>query len=345
MILGWFKKPRQVEHDFCQDNMSAYIDDAVSPRQKARLERHLSECLECRQTLSELRATVTLLRQTPALPVPRSFALPLSVGVPQPERRAFRLNPGYLRLAASAATVVLILVVSGDLLLRNGFLGSRESQAPTPEAYGRGAESPMVGTALNASAEPTELPAAPLMMAPAPAAQTTAVADTQLVTDNAGASATSQAEVTSGSQTLSMQALPSETFARPAGAPLPATSTPDGGTVPPPVAMEKSAVATAVPTEEPTATPTPTPTATPTPEPTATPAAVGMGTSTGTVVAVSLLEERPAQPGAAVPLSTDSAARRETILQLLRWLEMALGGMAVVLLSLNLWLRLTHQPA
>ena len=224
MNLHLFRKPGQADHGYCQDNLSAYLDGQVSAREKGRVERHLSECGECRRTLSELRATVALLRRSPALPVPRSFALPLSLGVRRTEPRLAWLNPGSLRLAASVATAVLILVVSGDLLLRNGFLESRQSQAPTPEAYGRGGESPVVGTTMESAAEPTAQVAAPMLMAPAPVSDATA-ADTQAVTDNAETTATGAAQATPESQVLGLQAMPSETFARPAGAPpLPTTT-------------------------------------------------------------------------------------------------------------------------
>ena len=343
MILGWFRKPRQIEHDFCQNSLSAYLDGVVSTRDRARLERHLAECTDCRQTLSQLRATVALLHQTPALPVPRSFALPLSVGVRQTERRAFRLNPGYFALAASVATAVLVLVVSGDLLLRSGFLGTNQSPASAPEAYGRGAEPALEGTHLESVTAPAADGTALMLAAPAPVADMTTGPGTQMATDNSLASATSEAEAALGSQTLSPQALPSLTFARPAGAPPPPASTPGGTTVPSPAAMDKSVVPTVVPTEEPTATPTPT--VTPTPEPTATPAAVGMTSLSGQVVPVSLREKRPEPPSTAAPLADDSSTRRETILTLFRWLEMAIGGLAAVMLFLSLWLRLARQPA
>ena len=343
MIFGWFRKPGQVEHDFCQDNLSAYVDGMASAREKARVERHLSECSDCRQTLSELRAMVAMLRQTPALKVPRSFALPQSVGVRQTEPRVFRLNPGYLRLAASVATAVLVLVVSGDLLLRSGFLGSRQSNAPAPVASQRDGESNLFGTAVESATEPTSDGAAPRLMAPAPVANGTA-SDTQLTTEDATGSVTSAPEATPETQALLQQTMPSETFARPAGAPPLPTSTP-GEAVPPPVAAEKSAITTAVPTVEPTTTPTPTPTATPTPEPTVTPGSIGRITSRGTVMPASLVQERSDPAGDEAPLSSDSSERRETILALFRWLELGLGGLAVVLLSMNLWLRLTRQPA
>jgi len=345
MMFGWFRKPRQVEHDYCQDNLSAYLDGVISPRDKGRVERHLSECGQCRQALAELRATVALLRQTPALKVPRSFALPLSVGAKRTERRAFQFNPGYLRLAASVATAALILIISGDLLMRSGFLGLQQSPAPASEAYGRGEEPSLVGTTLDSIAEPAAEAAPPLLMAPAPVTTANDDGNAQMLTNQGVTSATSEAVVIVETQAPLVQALPSETFARPAGPPPLPTLAPGSTPVPPPAETEKSTVPTAVPTAEATATPTPTPTATPTPEPTVTPAAAGMIGPGGPVLAVSLVQEAQGQLRAAAPLASDSWARRETILTALRRLEVAFGGLAAVLLSLSVWLRLSHQPA
>jgi anti-sigma factor RsiW len=43
--------------------LSEYLDGSLMGRPKARLERHLAECAECRGELAELRGTVLLVRQ------------------------------------------------------------------------------------------------------------------------------------------------------------------------------------------------------------------------------------------------------------------------------------------
>lgn len=43
--------------------LSEYLDGSLAGRARARLERHLEQCAECREELAELRGTVLLLRQ------------------------------------------------------------------------------------------------------------------------------------------------------------------------------------------------------------------------------------------------------------------------------------------
>lgn len=54
-------------HNRIQKQLSAYLDDELSPRQKRRLEKHLLVCEECSLLLQELRETsdsIASLRQT-----------------------------------------------------------------------------------------------------------------------------------------------------------------------------------------------------------------------------------------------------------------------------------------
>ncbi len=52
-------------HAWLKGRLSEYLDGALAGRSKARLERHLERCAECRLELSELRGTVLLLRSLP----------------------------------------------------------------------------------------------------------------------------------------------------------------------------------------------------------------------------------------------------------------------------------------
>ena len=47
------------------DQLSGYVDGAMSGRERAALEAHLVSCAECRETLSALRAVVARARQLP----------------------------------------------------------------------------------------------------------------------------------------------------------------------------------------------------------------------------------------------------------------------------------------
>jgi hypothetical protein len=117
---------RKNEHQRIREMLSAYLDGELTPRDKARVERHLQECPACAEDLRTLRWTVGLVREVPSVPVP----LPFTVPAPIPQRRAERprlgWTYGFLRGATALAAVLLVLVLSGDLLSQRFF------KAPTP---------------------------------------------------------------------------------------------------------------------------------------------------------------------------------------------------------------------
>jgi hypothetical protein len=55
--------------------ISDYIDDLLGVEERSTVERHLEKCRACSNELESLRMTVQLLRRTPLVPVPRSFAI------------------------------------------------------------------------------------------------------------------------------------------------------------------------------------------------------------------------------------------------------------------------------
>lgn len=116
------------DHRFAADNLSPYLDGRLTAREKERLERHLAVCPDCRQELSTLRETVALLRQTPMRPVPRSFTLPVSVQAEQVQHRRWNMAYSFMRTATVVVSLLLVLVVSGDVLLGQGVIG-------IPDAY------------------------------------------------------------------------------------------------------------------------------------------------------------------------------------------------------------------
>jgi hypothetical protein len=109
-------------HRFVTKNLSAYIDDRLSERQTRRLERHLAECAACRRDLASLQRTVRALRRAPTHPVPRSFALPLSVQQEQTSYRRWNMAYGALRAVSVAVAFLLILFLSGDILMARGVI-------------------------------------------------------------------------------------------------------------------------------------------------------------------------------------------------------------------------------
>jgi hypothetical protein len=98
------------------EDLSAYLDGELSPRDSVRLEEKLQARPDLRQALNELSQTRALLRSQPALRAPRNFVLtPRMVGARQAPARPFQLFPA-MRLATVMAAALLMLVLAGDFL-------------------------------------------------------------------------------------------------------------------------------------------------------------------------------------------------------------------------------------
>jgi anti-sigma factor RsiW len=105
------------EHQRVEKLLSAYIDGELSPKEQARVEKHLAQCADCAQNLHTLRQTVALLGQLSPVTVPRAFTIhPAQVA----QRTRFfqtRRTYAYLRAATALATVLFAVVLAGDVFL------------------------------------------------------------------------------------------------------------------------------------------------------------------------------------------------------------------------------------
>jgi anti-sigma factor RsiW len=91
--------------------LSAYIDGALLPNERDALEQRLATDDVLRAELGELQATVQLLRDMPAVVLPRSFTL--DVAEHTPSRRFWQhgwLQHGWLRLSMGMVAALLILM-------------------------------------------------------------------------------------------------------------------------------------------------------------------------------------------------------------------------------------------
>jgi hypothetical protein len=114
------------------DRLSAYIDDQLSPREKAALEARLERDAELRAALDELRLTVRALRALPSVKPPRSFTLtPALVGQGAGGRQPF--FPA-LRLAAALSAIALVVVMAGDIAVTTGLLPGAPAAEPAAVA-------------------------------------------------------------------------------------------------------------------------------------------------------------------------------------------------------------------
>lgn len=105
------------EHQQVEEMLSAYLDGELSPKEQARVEKHLAQCADCAQNLHTLRQTVALLRELPLVAVPRSFAIRPAEVARRPSVLPARRTYAYLRAATVLATVLLAIVLAGDVFL------------------------------------------------------------------------------------------------------------------------------------------------------------------------------------------------------------------------------------
>ncbi|MGQ9492522.1 MAG: zf-HC2 domain-containing protein [Anaerolineae bacterium] len=300
-MFAFIKHWTKTEHELCQEDLSAFLDGQLTPQERLRVERHLEKCTACRRDLASLQQIVDLLRVTPAIKPPRSFFIPASERARSRQLQRTRLAYGYMRVATAMATVLLVLVVSGDALLRFASITPaspmpvaipevRTFEAEAPSAT-QTVVPPIPPTAMLSVAEtPTAIPFTIEGAVPQQSPEPTGLAMLALPTARE-AVPQEEAVIIADSQTLGAKAMPSQTFARSAGPPAAATASPEVEAPSVPSAEVKSptvapsfgvsAVPTIVPetldrsgmppaTPEPTSTPVPTPmplspTATPTP--------------------------------------------------------------------------------
>nr|MBC7246065.1 zf-HC2 domain-containing protein [Chloroflexota bacterium] len=235
-MFAFIKRWTKTEHEFCQEELSAFLDGQLSQRERQRVERHLKKCSACQRDLVSLQQTVALLRSTPVLKPPRSFFIPVSERAKQKQAQRTRLVYGYLRAATAVATVLLVLVISSDAVLRFATVTSaRPMLGATPEARTWQAEPTAMEQVKVLSAPslaplpPPEGPTAvPLTMgeaAPQQAPEPIASTEPELLLFAGEPTSVATAEPVVDGQMLEAKALPSQTFARSAGPPpLPAAS-------------------------------------------------------------------------------------------------------------------------
>lgn len=150
------------EHD--RELLSAYIDNELTPAERAALEQRLRAEPSLRRELAELRAVRDLLREQPWATPPRTFTLtPEMAGV---RRRQFALSGWWQPLSGLAALVLVILVSWQILELNNNnnpasapqVMMSSDTISPTTPTFAAALpESPVAENAPAIAARPNEV--------------------------------------------------------------------------------------------------------------------------------------------------------------------------------------------
>ncbi len=149
----------RLDHRFTQKNLSAYLDGQLTTRERERMERHLAECSRCQEELATLGSAVELLHTVPSVPLPRSFELSASAEEERERYRFWSRMHTTLRTATAVASLLLVLLLSGDLAISQGFIplsGRIAKEAPRDiEAAAELAEAPQVEEGHVPSPSPT----------------------------------------------------------------------------------------------------------------------------------------------------------------------------------------------
>jgi hypothetical protein len=126
--------------DKWNDRLSEYIDDELTPGERAQLDAHLATCAECAVTLEELRDVVAHARTLPARPPaedlwpgiePRVLSEPRSTVVPF-QVRAMRRFSFTLPQLVAAGLALMVMSGGGVWVLQHG--GRATSMPPVAAA-------------------------------------------------------------------------------------------------------------------------------------------------------------------------------------------------------------------
>lgn len=140
------------------EQLSEYVDDALSPRERARIEAHLSECPACERLVDDLRAVVTAAQSVEDMP-PASDLWPAIAGrlerrgvgprvVPIDARRnQRRFSFSVPQLAAASIAIALLSAGAVWMAIRDGgsALGPTASAPRSEEPITGAVEEPISG--------------------------------------------------------------------------------------------------------------------------------------------------------------------------------------------------------
>ncbi len=147
------------------EQLSAYLDQQVSPAERATIDAHLQQCSECRAELESLRQTVVMLHALPRVAVPRAFTLSeVQAGIRRPAAAPGWFG-GLARGLGAVAAIALVAFITVSVL--------RPEQVPWQPNQ-------TIARAQPTPAAPTAAPAVAVPIAPAAAEAPLAKSQEQL---------------------------------------------------------------------------------------------------------------------------------------------------------------------
>jgi hypothetical protein len=128
---------------FDDELLSAYIDGALPGSEQARIAALVQRDAEAARALTRLQYTRQILAAAPRVPVPRAFTLSEAMVSPvrrQPAGLFAWLKPAYVRGAAIAVAVCLLILLAGDIGTRAHLLPSLQPGITQVEQGGLAAD-------------------------------------------------------------------------------------------------------------------------------------------------------------------------------------------------------------
>jgi hypothetical protein len=118
--------------------LSAYLDGAVTPQNRSRVEAAVASDAALAASLATMRYTKALVAAAPRIAAPRPFTLNEAIIGRPKQRRGWLawLQPAALRGAAAMAAVLLLVLVVGDVGVRTQILPSQQTVRVQPELGG-----------------------------------------------------------------------------------------------------------------------------------------------------------------------------------------------------------------
>jgi len=153
-----------------RESLSAYLDEALTPDERARVDAHLETCADCPRELASLRATVTLLRRVQPVRAPVGFVdRTLALTRPRPWYRRLAealLLPLSVKVPVQVTGVALIALLAVYLFERTPELKQAARFDARPDAPAEDRPAPALRPPIGAASTPPAQRAKPVVPAP-----------------------------------------------------------------------------------------------------------------------------------------------------------------------------------